>query len=536
MANLEIIRKRFDNARKVFGASDEIITASGVRVRGRYVLCESGVVTPSHDPLHGFCKSDGFPTDSNGQTVNDRDYERDTDAQRITRQIANDYDNRALQSPVVVSQGIVLSGNGRTMAGMLAAMLNTDTSYITYLMSHASKYGFSADDVSTFEHPRCVFETADTYQLTAETFAMFNAQEIKSQSKTEQAVKLGKLVDTETFNRIIRNINSFETISEFYGNSRAATEAIGDLQSAGIISQMQMPEMFDGDTISQTAREILENVLIGKAFETNPDAVRQITAFKGVRKNVITALAEISNNVALNEYSLESEMAQAINLCYQARANGRISQGEIVSGYARQMTLFGSGSSTVADFTNVTVLMLADMVNHSQTTKLKKVYALYNHHARESASGQTDMFGGGTVKTKDEILKDVIAMFNDGRWKEISDSLAAAASRRMCNADNERFSSASSTHEADVKRTANGCKCGDFVELQLPCGDSVVCKLEHIEEGTAGIRLKGFVRVKVSDELVIPSSKTCCTLPDWIDRNIPKDRILDVLLSFRKVA
>jgi hypothetical protein len=298
---------------------------------------------------------------------------------------------------------------------------------------------------------------------------------------------------------------------------------------------MQMPEMFDGDTISQTAHEILENVLIGKAFESNPDAVRQITAFKGVRKNVITALAEISNNIALADYSLEAEMAQAINLCYQARANGRISQGDIVSGFARQMTLFGD-SQTVADFSNVTVLMLADMVNHSQTTKLKKVFALYNHHARESASGQTDMFGGGGVKTKDEILRDVISMFNDGRWKEISESLSAAASRRMCNADNERFRSACSARVADVKRTTNGCKAGDFVELQLPCGENVVCKLELVEDSTACIRLKGFVRVKVSDELVIPTTATKCTLPDWFTADYPRDRWLDILLIHRKAA
>lgn len=529
------IYERFNAALKIFGAEDEIITASGVKVRGRYVLCESGAVTPSHDPLNGFRKSIGFPTDANGQTVNDRDYERDTDAQKITRQIADKYDNRALQSPVVVSQGIVLSGNGRTMAGMLAARQGTDASYIAYLMSHAAKYGFTADNVSKFEHPRCVFETADIYELSAETFAMFNAQEIKSQSKTEQAVKLGKLVDTETFNRIIRNINSFETISEFYNNTRAATEAIGDLQSAGIISQMQMPEMFDGDTISQTAREILENVLIGKAFESNPDAVRQITAFKGIRKNVITALAEISNNIALGEYSLESEMAQAVNLCYQARANGRISQGEVVSGFARQMTLFGD-SQTVADFSNVTVLMLSDMVNHSQVTRLKKVYAIYNHNARESASGQTDMFSGGEVRSKDEILKEVTAMFDNGQWKKISESLATAESRRVCNADNERFSSKSETRTENVKRTANGCKAGDYVELQLPCGDCVVCRLEFIGDGTAGIRLKGFVRVKVSDELVVPTTETSCTLPDWLDRRTPKDRILDVLLSYRKAA
>jgi len=246
-------------------------------------------------------------------------------------------------------------------------------------------------------------------------------------------------------------------------------------------------------------------------------------------------LAEISNNISLGDYSLKSEMAQAVNLCYQARANGRISQGEVVSGYARQMTLF-SDSQTIADFTNVTVLMLSDMVNHSQVTRLKKVFAIYNHQARESASGQTDMFSGGEVKTKEEILKEVTAMFDNGQWKQISENLATAESRRVCNADNERFSLKSETKTENVKRTSNGCKVGDYVELLLPCGDSVVCKLEYIEDGTAGIRLKGFVTVKVSDELVTPTAERKCTLPDWLDRNIPKDMILETLLSFRKAA
>ena len=528
----EIIKERFDAATKIYGASDEIITASGTKVRGRYVLCESGVVTPSHNPMMGFCKSDGFPTDANGNTINDRDYERDTDAQRITRQIAEQYDNRALQSPVVVSEGIVLSGNGRTMAGELAAKMGTDKCYVSYLMSHSPKYGFSEADVITFDHPRCVFETDERFELNAETFAMFNAQEIKSQSKTEQAVKLGKLVDDATFGRIIRNMNCFESIADFYASQRASTEAIRDLQGAGIISQMQMPEMSDGDSISQAARELLENVLIGKAFETNPDAVRQITAFKGVRKNVITALAEISNNIALGEYSLESELIQAVNLCYQARANGRVTQGEPASMFARQMTMFGN-NKTVADFSNPTVLMLADMVNHSQVTKLKKVFALYNHQSRESASGQTDMFfGGGEVKSKDEILKEVAAMFNDGRWKEISDTLQKATSQRMCNADNDRFTIQEKANREDVKRTTNGCKVGDFVELLLPCGESIVCKLELIENGIAGIRLKGFVMCKIGEELLVPTTERKCTLPDWCQ----KDNILDTLLSYRKTA
>ena len=157
-----IVKERFDAARKIYGAGDEIITASGVKVRGRYVLCESGVVTPSHDPFNAYRKSEGFPTDRNGQSVNDRDYERDYDAQKITQNIADNYDSRALNSAVVVSKdGIVLSGNGRTMAGMIAAVNNSDHSYVEYVSDYSQKWGFSQSDMMTFKHPRVMFLVDD---------------------------------------------------------------------------------------------------------------------------------------------------------------------------------------------------------------------------------------------------------------------------------------------------------------------------------------------------------------------------------------
>ena len=57
MENLQLIRKRFDDARKLYGYADKIATPSGLKVKGRYLLAESGAVTPSHDPFDSFCKS-----------------------------------------------------------------------------------------------------------------------------------------------------------------------------------------------------------------------------------------------------------------------------------------------------------------------------------------------------------------------------------------------------------------------------------------------------------------------------------------------
>ena len=100
----ERISQKWNDAKKVDGDADEITLPNGETVKGHYVLTESGAASASHQANNGFAETEGFPVDENGQSVNDRDYKRDQEAQQITRGMAQEYDSRALQSPVVVSK------------------------------------------------------------------------------------------------------------------------------------------------------------------------------------------------------------------------------------------------------------------------------------------------------------------------------------------------------------------------------------------------------------------------------------------------
>lgn len=425
------IRDKWNAAPKVEGAQNEIVLANGEKVAGRYYLVESGAATPSHNSANGFAKSEGFPVDENGGSVNDRDYERDKDAQQITRDIANKYDSRAMQTPVVVSQdGVVLSGNGRTMAGELAAAQGTDAEYNEHLAKYPTQYGFTSEQVKGMQHPRVVFVPDAAMPYTADTFAKFNQQEMKGQSKTEHSVKLGKVVDDETFNRIISLINRFDTLGDFYADFTASREAIGELFKCGAISRPQMAEMVDGDGLSAIGKETLENMLIGKAFESNPDAVREATEFKQMRQTIIQALAEISNNISLGkDYSLELELAEAIDLVYNARKSG-FKAGDRVSSYARQQQFdFYGVPSTVADYKNATMLMIADILNDNRSTLLKKYLQLYNTNAKDAANGQLDIFSG-TVASKESILNDVNELLNYGTEEEQKKAAQEAVEKR----------------------------------------------------------------------------------------------------------
>ena len=431
------ITEKWNNATKVDGHRDEIMLPDGTPLKGHYVLHESGASSPSHNP-ETWQKTDGFPMDANDNSVNDRDYERDHDAQEHTQSIARQYDQRALQSvPVVSNDGVVLSGNGRTMAGELAARDNTDGAYVNYLREYAPKFGFTAEQVGAMQHPRVSFVPDEAMPYTAETFARFNQQEMKSQNKTEQAVKLGKTVSDDSFKRIVRAINGYDTLGDFYNDAEASIGAVYDLHNSGVVPQAQLAEMVDGirgqDKLSAVGREFLENMLIGKAFESDPEAVRMLTAEPAMRQTVITALGEIVDNIALGgDWSLQGELADAVKLCFDARQGGA-KYGEIVSTYARQGVLFADPDElqTVADFNNATMLMLADVLNDKRVTLLKTTLQLYNNNARQSASGQTDLFAGG-IQSREDILRYVITFINEnyGKRKEIEAARAEAVERR----------------------------------------------------------------------------------------------------------
>ena len=410
------IKEKWENAPKVDGGADEITLPNGEVVTGHYVLTESGAASASHQATNGFAETEGYPVDVNGETVNDRDYKRDAEAQQVTRGMAADYDSRALQSPVVVSgDGVVLSGNGRTMAGEIAALNGSDAKYNAYLRGHAGKFGFTTEQVEGFEHPRVLFVPDGEMPYTSETFAKFNQREQKSQSRTEMAVKLGKVVDDALFGRVMDVIGRHESLAEFYADDAATASVVKELADAGVIPQTEMAQLFDGGRLSESGQAMVEGVLVGKVFQGSPDAVRQITDVKSMRKAVMAALPEVVACHRLGGgYDLSKELAAAVDLVYKARKAG-FKLGQHVSQHARQGNLFQlDDGATVADYNNAAVMMLADVMNDGRVTQLKKVLSFYNTQAADSAQGIGDMFAGG-VKSKGQIINEVNELLNNGQ-------------------------------------------------------------------------------------------------------------------------
>ncbi|MBD5236328.1 MAG: hypothetical protein HDS62_02120 [Bacteroidales bacterium] len=427
------IKEKWDSANKVEGNPDAITLPDGSTIRGRYVLTEAGAASASHDVNNAYEPTEGFPIDANGQSVNDRDYLRDKDAQRIVGQIAGAYDSRAMQTPVIVSQdGVVLSGNNRTMSGDLAARQGTDKAYVDYLREFGAKYGFTPEQVNDMEHPRLVFVPDEALPYDASTFSRFNAQDMKSQSKPEAAVKLGKIVPDNVFENIVTDIAKYDRLSDYYKNEEETAHALGALMQAGVINDKQMPEMRTGTALSAAGKELIENTLIGKVFQSSPDAVRQIISMPTLRQPIVMGLNEIANNrtLARNGYDLSEELSRAVDLVTRAKAAmpDVYTEGMPVSPFGREQGLFDDeyGDSRVTD---ATTLLLADMLNSGKPGELRKVLATYNNEASQSANGQMDLFTG-KIPTKEEILTNVNSTFNNGTAKEKQQLVDAAIAAR----------------------------------------------------------------------------------------------------------
>ena len=153
----------------------------GRKVTGRYVVVEAGVAQASHDK--DFRDNPNFIHDGQGRNMNTRDYtqksNRDTEMQK-----AQDFRLQNVQT--VSSDGIVLDGNCRQIAGDIAAGNGTDTQYIGDLADNAEEYGIDAEGLARMRHPRVYFQT-DPGQLdySARTFDLFNIEDQKAGGSVE---------------------------------------------------------------------------------------------------------------------------------------------------------------------------------------------------------------------------------------------------------------------------------------------------------------------------------------------------------------
>jgi len=401
-------RERFSASREE-GDEDSIVLANGETIEGRYVLVDADAVTPSHNPRGNFAKSEGFPVDENGKTINDRDYENDKTAQALVQKRSQSYDQRAVNTPVVVSEdGIVLSGNDRTMSGQLAADNKTDGAYVDYITKHAKKWGFTPEQVAGKKNPRIVFVPNEKMEYNAETFAKFNQDEKKSQSKLETSVKMGKVLATkpETLGRIGSIIGQVENLSDLYSDVERTKDVLLAMKEGGLITDEGIARLTDENgLLSAQGKDEFETMLAGVVVDE--DALRILNnpanSLGDLRRSIAYAVVPLVKNQTLGEYSIVKDVSEAVRLYDSARKKGLINKDGDITNYFINKDAF---EGAPMDTHSLTQLMLANQMSKGGY-HLKRIIEAYNSEGQNAAAGQVDMWSGG-IRSKEDILTDIL--------------------------------------------------------------------------------------------------------------------------------
>ncbi|MDR1507813.1 MAG: hypothetical protein LBI67_11995 [Treponema sp.] len=404
ISGISAIRERYRGAARTEGWEDTKNVA-GQEIEGRWVLVEAETPTASHDE-ETFSETEGFPR-NNGKSVNDRDYKKDRAAQEAVITMAADYDGRALEGIVVSDDGIVISGNNRTMSGKLAARNGTDGAYIEALTKKSRKYGFTAEQVAEFDHPRLVFETAVNGEYSTEQFARFNQATRKSMTPLETAVKTAKRLaeKPEVTKKIAGIINEHETIAELYNDKKAAREIFKTLREGGFIGEYELPRyMTESGVVTGAGEDLLESVMLGGVL--TEDNIRGIEESKDLRRKLVRGITPLMENKGMGAYSLAGEVNEAVAVVAEVKR--------------------GKTFGTVEDYASQQVL-LDDEIPAAKRASIQIARALESGGQRDffdwmsglngmlagAAAGQADMFAG-TVESKETILDRYVRLI-EGR-------------------------------------------------------------------------------------------------------------------------
>lgn len=393
-----VAAQKFVNAPRLVGNKRTRMLPDGeTKIKGHYEIVPAESLTPSHDVNNGYKKSEGFPTDAEGRTVNDRDYEHDKAAQQNTDQIARKYNGMAIeQVPVVSDEGIVYDGNGRTMAGQKAAKEGTDGEYINDLLENAENFGFTREQIeqSGIEHPRLVLVTDERLPYDTATFSKFNRNEKKTQSNTEQAVAKAKTLTSDEVGAIVAEIEGNGSLDAFFNNSKAINDLVKTLVDKGIIGQNEVAQMMDSpERLSAQGREYVKNLLLGSIFK--PETIRMLGIDSTVKNKAINAIRSVMDNMKLGEFSLRDEIDQAIQLLYEARQGGNK-----VDTLLRTSDMFGEDAAK--RYSSISQMMALAL--EGKVSDFRDLLDEYNRISAARNTGEGDVFG--EAPTKPELIKE----------------------------------------------------------------------------------------------------------------------------------
>ena len=245
------------------------------------------------------------------------------------------------------------------------------------------------------KHPRVVFELNKKLPYDTKTFAMFNKDAKKSKSVSERAKEIGKTIDEDTINSVSEIIDNFDTIDDLYNNEKATRELISLMQAKNIIDSNDLSDIYNGSKFTGSGKDLVESVILGSVI--NEDNAKYFSNNNDLKFKVMKAAPALIQNKTLNDYSINELFNNAVEV-YKKASSSKMTLDEFTS----QSNIFGDND------VDLVTKRIAQLLETKGYKNLRNFIEKYNAMAEFPASGQTDIFSGGQVETKEDILRKAL--------------------------------------------------------------------------------------------------------------------------------
>lgn len=404
----DIISQKWNQSQKVQGNSDTRILPDGSQLKGHWVLAEADAPTPSHDP-HTLSPSEGFPTTSEGKNINDNDYSKKSAEVKV---MAANYDGRAIDNPIFVKNGVVISGNNRTMSGILAAESGTDSKYLQALQQKAPSLGFTAQQIASMKHPRVFFEVEDDIPMTTETFAKFNQRETKSKTPTERAIVASKRDNSRLIGLILSEVDKYEKLSDVYQNANSTAAIVRYMTEIGLINNNEVAELYENGSFTANGKDFLESLLVGSTIKEDQIKILNTEGMKTLRAKVVKSIIPLVENSKLRkENQILDDINQAILYLYQAKV-AKLSLEEFI----RQNDMF---DKKLFDEDAVFVAL--------KLQQSEKEFRSFVEQVNARLSSETPSMFTGELETKQDIYGEFEQQLSDAERRAIESARTSNA-------------------------------------------------------------------------------------------------------------
>lgn len=337
VTNQTTMENKIRNIDIFFGKKIDLSMPNDEKRKGAYAIVELDDILASHNE-NTFENTIGYPVDSKGDNINDRNYTGDKTAQGKVIEYAQKLDPFRLittsrtpaGSPIIDENGFVVSGNNRTMSLKLAKQIYPEKykEYKDALKEEIESFGFESatmdadefnvtnkDGVSRqFKNPVFVRVDFDIPALNQLELSKYNKDTKKAEKPIDKSIKLSKILLNqpackESIGTIVGN---YETFSEFYANYSDCKQVVDTLVGCNILSTQELPAYFSERGFTEQGKDLLENTLMGLVLDKQ--ALIIIDEIRKLRGMLVTCLPVLSLNSTLGEFNLMPEINEAILL------------------------------------------------------------------------------------------------------------------------------------------------------------------------------------------------------------------------------